>query len=136
MIYNIIKAPLSDTEEIPDSLKNFGYVVGLGYKFDVQNSDMTITPSVYINQFDYRPLHVDLNLIMTFLDDRLRSGVMYTLGADNSLGFLIGTKINNLYFNYSYNVSFNPIQEYNNGGHELGFGIILDGSMSEKNTNL
>ena len=54
-----------------------------------------------------------------FLDESLIGGLTYTAGGENRLGFLIGAKVSNLEFNYSYGLSFNEFQQYNNGSHEF-----------------
>lgn len=103
----------------------FNYLFGLAYEFDVKDYDFKIRPGICVQKYRNVPIYFDVNVLMEFLEGKLRSGVMYRVGADNSLGFLIGTKISNLNFNYSYNVSFNPIQTYNNGGHEISLGLTL-----------
>lgn len=122
---SLVSSLINGKQTSRDSSANFQYLFGLGYEFGIKDYDMKVKPSIFVNRFRYIPLHVDLNLVMEFLDGKLLSGVNYTLGADNGLGFLIGTKVNNIVFNYSYNVSLNPIQVYNNGGHELSLGLRL-----------
>ncbi len=111
-------------ENTTDKSENdFGYIFNLGYKFDIPLYDMKIIPSVYVKNFKGVPGHIDLNLLMKFLDDKLSGGITYSVGGENRLGFLIGTSIRKLDFYYTYNVSGNNFQYYNNGSHELTVGL-------------
>jgi len=103
----------------------FGYIAHVGYLWDVDGYDMKLEPSIFIKQLNYVPLHIDLNLIGRFLDDKLLGGISYTIGADERFGFSIGTRIDALNFTYSYNVSRNQFQSYNNGGHEFSFKVDI-----------
>lgn len=121
LVRSQINTPASSTGD--ESPATFNYLVGVGYPFKIMDYDMVIEPSIYFKQFRNVPLHVDFNALLKFLDGKLVSGVMFSNGADNRLGFLVGTKVNNLFFNYSYNISFHDSQQYNNGGHEIGLGL-------------
>lgn len=130
----VVRAQLSNASSEKISPATFNYFFGAGYPFKLRDYDMEIVPSVYFKKFRNIPLHVDINALMKFMDGKFQSGVTYTAGLDNSLGFLIGTKINNLFFNYSYNFSFHESQQFNNGGHEIGLGFNLNGKSKEKLT--
>ncbi|MFZ1748716.1 MAG: PorP/SprF family type IX secretion system membrane protein [Saprospiraceae bacterium] len=122
---SLVSSRISDIDsQLPD--REFGFILQLGYKLQVQ-TDITMTPSIIMKKLANVPTHVDLNLNFGFLDDKLMGGVTYTLGADERLGFLIGTKIEKLNFYYSYNTSSNFIQDYNNGSHELTLGVNFGG---------
>ena len=121
----LVRSRINSATGTAESPSTFKYLFGVGYEFDVLDYDMKVVPSIYVKKFRSVPLHVDFNILMKFLDDRLMSGITYSNGADNRLGFLIGTHINNLVFNYSYNISFHESQQYNNGGHEIGIAIKL-----------
>ena len=77
------------------------------------------------------PTHLDLNLKLGFLDEKLIGGINYRLGAEKNLGFLIGVEVDRIGFNYSYNVSSLQFQDYNNGAHELTAKISLGKSKAE-----
>jgi len=119
----LVRSRINSSSAAGDSPSSFNYMFGVGYEIDVLDYDMKVVPSVYVKKFRTVPLHVDFNVLMKFLEDRLISGVTYSNGADNRLGFLIGTQINKLVFNYSYNISFHESQQYNNGGHEIGIAL-------------
>ncbi len=97
----------------------FGYMLQLGYRFNAEAYDIVAEPSIMIKSLRYVPLHVDINLLGKFLDEKLTGGVTYTVGADERLGFLIGARVNAFNFFYSYNISRHNFQAYNNGSHEL-----------------
>lgn len=127
----IVRSRINNTGSDEESLGSFNYFFGLGYEFPIANYDMRIVPSVYVKQFRNVPLHVDFNALLKFMDGRLISGITYSNGADNRLGFLIGAQVNKIGFNYSYNISFHDSQQYNNGGHEIGIALKL-GSEPKK----
>lgn len=122
----IVRARISDTNSTDESPAQFNYLIGMGYPFQIGSYDMVVEPSIYIKKFRNVPMHVDVNALMRFLDSKLISGVTYSTGADNRLGFLIGTQLNTLRFNYSYNITFHESQQFNNGGHEIGIGLVID----------
>lgn len=97
----------------------FGYMLQLGYRFDSREYDIVAEPSIVVKNLRYVPIHVDINVLAKFLDEKLTGGVTYTVGADERLGFLIGARVNAFNFFYSYNISRHEFQSYNNGSHEL-----------------
>jgi type IX secretion system PorP/SprF family membrane protein len=123
----------SINEDAPEGDSDFGFILNLGYKFESKENDIVAEPSIFIKQFMNVPLHVDLNLRLKFLDERLTGGVSYTIGAEERLGFLIGTKVNSLNFFYSYNVSRHDFQQYNNGSHDLTVAFNIAAFNSTEN---
>ena len=132
----LVRARISEDDMIDESPAQFNYLLGVGYPFQVGSYDMIIEPSIYIKKFRNVPMHVDINALMRFLDSKLISGVTYSTGADNRLGFLIGTQLNNLRFNYSYNITFHDSQQFNNGGHEIGIGLVIDPRKEMKDAEM
>ena len=61
----------------------FSYAFLLGYRFNVENYDFTIEPSITVKDLRYSPFLIDANVKFSFLDEQLVGGVGYTLG-DNS----------------------------------------------------
>lgn len=125
---SLVSSRLDDTTSSFD--KEFGYIAHVGYKWDVEGYDMKLEPSIFVKQLNYVPLHIDLNLMGKFLDDKLLGGVSYTIGADERFGFAVGTRVNSFNFIYSYNVSRNQFQAYNNGAHE--FSVKIDIGRTDK----
>ncbi len=99
--------------------REIGYIFNVGYKFDQLDSDFSLEPSLWVKKLMNVPFHADINILGRFLDDRLRGGLSYRVGADEKLGFLIGFGVNTLNFTYAYNASRHEFQQYNNGSHEL-----------------
>lgn len=122
---SLVRSQLNNPDDLVESGATVNYILGLGFPFQIKDYDMVIEPSVYVKKFRNVPLHVDFNALMKFMDGKLLSGITYSNGADNRLGFLIGTQINTLVFNYSYNISFHDFQQFNNGGHEIGLALKL-----------
>jgi type IX secretion system PorP/SprF family membrane protein len=108
----------------PAPEREIGFIVQAGYKLSIQE-DIYLTPSAIIKKLNNVPTHMDLNLTLGVLEDKLIGGMTYTLGADKRLGFLIGTKLDKLNLYYSYNTSSQPIQQYNNGAHEITLGVAF-----------
>lgn len=116
------------SEEVPGvdlTEREIGMILYGGYDYHSVGNGIHIIPSIMIKKLNQVPTHVDLNVMLNFLDEKLISGVNYTLGADKRLGFLIGTKIDNVGFNYSYNISNTEFQTYNNGSHEITLSVNL-----------
>ncbi len=108
-----------NTEDGPAGERDLGYIVHLGYVTMLPDSDIKIEPSVFIKSLNNIPTHVDLNVRLSFLEDRFTGGVGYTVGAHQQLGFMMGAAIGELNFFYSYGISTREFQTYNNGSHEL-----------------
>lgn len=121
----LVRARLDDN--IGTSERTINYLVHVGYKYDVPNYDFYIEPSLFIKQLRYTPFHADINVKAGFMEDQLIGGLTYALGYDR-LGFLIGTRVNNLNIYYSYNVSLEESQSYHNGMHEFTLGFTIAGN--------
>lgn len=102
-----------------DVEREIGYLFSLAYRYDQGSSDVVLEPSVIVKKLMNVPFHADINILGRFIDDTLRGGITYRVGADESIGFLVGTTIGSLNFTYAYNASRHEFQTYNNGSHEL-----------------
>lgn len=102
-----------------DNLKTFPYAVHIGYRHTVKNYNFQIEPSITIKDLRYSPFLIDLNLKFSFLDGQLVGGLGYTIGDESKAALLLGTRIDNLRFYYSYDVSIGNLQQFNNGSHEF-----------------
>lgn len=98
----------------------------LGYEFEVPNYGLTLEPSVFVKRLRNVPFQIDFNILAKFLDDHLMTGVSYSTGEGDRLGFLIGTRLDNVRFYYSYDLSFQPFQDYSNGSHEFSMSVSLN----------
>lgn len=131
---SLLSSRISD--EVPgvgESEREIGMILYGGYDYHSVGNGIHIIPSIMIKKLNQVPTHVDLNVMLNFLDEKLTSGVTYTLGADKRLGFLIGTKIDNVGFNYSYNISNAEFQTYNNGAHEITLSVNLSSNKNSVN---
>jgi type IX secretion system PorP/SprF family membrane protein len=105
--------------------RELGFILNLGYKAMSSTSGISLEPSIMLKKLNQVPTHVDLNMRLGFLEDKLSGGVTYRLGADNMLGFMLGVNVERIGFYYGYGVSSQPVQDYNNGAHELTAVISL-----------
>ncbi len=118
---NLVKNRLTDISgdiNLPE-FDEFSYAFLLGYRFEIENYDFTVEPSVTVKDLRYSPFLIDANVKFSFLDEQLVGGVGYTLGDNSRASLLLGTRINNLRVYYSYDVSLGDFQDYNNGSHEI-----------------
>ncbi|MEO6131634.1 MAG: PorP/SprF family type IX secretion system membrane protein [Saprospiraceae bacterium] len=117
---NVVKQRISEIEgDVHLDLKSFPYAVHFGYRHEVKNYNFQIEPSITVKNLRYSPFLVDLNLKFSFLDEQLVGGLGYTIGDDNKASLLLGTRLDNLRFYYSYDVSIGTLQQFNNGSHEF-----------------
>jgi len=120
---NLIKNRLTEIQgdiNLPD-FDLFSYAVLVGYRFNIENYDFTVEPSLSVTDLRYSPFMIDGNVKFSFLQDQLVGGIGYSFGEhdESSASLLLGTRINALQLFYSYNVSLGNFQQYNNGSHEL-----------------
>lgn len=130
---NLFRSRIDNTV-VPDSLGTstlFKYFsLQVGYMFHSEETGIMVKPSImYRNSFRYTS-EVDLNLLATFLNGDLITGVTYTVGGRQRIAAMLGGRINNFSFTYSYDISFREFQEYNGGSHELTIGVDILNSSS------
>lgn len=126
---SIISQRLGDG--ISEADKEIGFIASLGYRMDIPDKDIVFEPSIYAKKLLFVPFHVDINLKADFLNESVTAGITGSVGGENRLGFLLGTQLSNFGFFYSYNLSLNEFQQYNNGSHELGLKLRLQPYTSE-----
>ena len=127
---SLVSSRLSDAVEGGDD-NDLGFILHAGYDYHAVGNGIHIIPSVFVKKLRNVPTHVDVNMRLNFLDEKLTSGVTYRVGADKLLGFLIGTKIDKVGFYYSYNISNEEVQVYNSGTHEITFSLNLSNAKQE-----
>ena len=131
---NLVRSRITDIQgDIDNQDDAFGFILYLGYKHEVTNYNFTIEPSLLVRQVRTVPFHADINVKFSFLEDQLIGGLTYGLGSEGRIGFLLGTRINDLRLYYSYDINLGPLQQYNNGSHEfsIGYRIARSGSADE-----
>jgi type IX secretion system PorP/SprF family membrane protein len=126
---SLVSSRLDDSPTSAD--RELGFIFNLGYKISSKTTGITFEPSIMVKKLNAVPTHVDVNGKFGFLDDKFTGGVSYTLGADKRLGFLLGTNVDALNLYYSYNVTSQDFQSYNNGSHELML-VLNIGNKEEK----
>lgn len=133
---NVVKQRISEIsgDVVLDDLKSFPYAVHVGYRHQVQNYNFTVEPSIIVKDLRYSPFLVDLNLKLSFLEEQLVGGLSYSIGDNSRAALLLGTRLDNLRFFYSYDVSLGDFQEYNNGSHELSIVYKLPPKATDTET--
>ncbi|TVR88908.1 MAG: type IX secretion system membrane protein PorP/SprF [Saprospirales bacterium] len=127
---DMVRARIDDVSfEDDSSVSLFEYFnLLLGYRFEVPNYGMTLEPSVFVKRLRNIPFQIDFNVLAHFLDEQLAAGLSYSTGEGDRLGFLIGTRFDNVRLYYSYDLSFQTFQDYSNGSHEFSLSIRLNGN--------
>lgn len=115
--------------------REFNYIGYLGYRAPIAEYDMTIEPILCVRKIGDIDLQIDANLKLSFLDERLFSGVTYGFGGGNRLGFLLGANVSSVSVFYSYDMTMRDFQQYNSGSHEISLGINL-GSKPGKQADM
>ncbi len=121
-IPSLVRSKLNSDSGSKKEEREFNYILGVGYIYDVPNYDMKIYPSLFVKKLRVYDPFIDFNLLFSFYDETLFSGITYGVYNANKLGFVIGGKINRIQLNYSYDFTFKDFQTYNNGSHEIGIG--------------
>jgi type IX secretion system PorP/SprF family membrane protein len=125
---NLVRTRLTNISgNYEDPNEEFNYIFYAGYRFDVEEHDFKIEPSIAINNIRRVPFSVDINVKLSFLDEQLVGGITYSVSEINRFGLLLGTRINELRIYYSYDVGFGNFQEYNNGSHEITINYLIPG---------
>jgi len=130
---NLVRSRITDISgDIDVDANEFGYILFLGYMHQVKDYNFSVEPSLAVKKIRYVPFQADVNLLFRFLDEQLIGGLTYSFGAGDRLGFLIGTRVNDLRLHYSYDVNFGPFQQYNNGSHEFSISYVLPGKTVQQ----
>lgn len=111
------KDPLVETESANGLLQNF--LAYVGYKWEVEDNNFNIEPSVMVKNLRNSPFMVDFNAKFNFFEDQLVGGLTYSLGGGNRFAVLLGTELTNFALYYSYTTSFQESQAYHSGAHEV-----------------
>lgn len=113
--------------------RELGFIFQAGYRVDEIGNGINLEPSIIFKKLNGVPTHIDLNLKAGFLDDKFTGGLSYTVGGDKRLGFLLGFKIETVKLYYTYNVSTQQFQDYNNGAHEFSLKFSFGKSRLDSN---
>ncbi len=98
----------------------FKYVTfNVGGEIELNDSKVKLIPSILLKKVRNVDFQTDLNLIATFLNEQLITGLTYRAGTGGNLGITLGTKYSSLRFVYTYDVYMGDFQKYNGGSHEI-----------------
>ncbi|MCG8327079.1 MAG: PorP/SprF family type IX secretion system membrane protein [Chitinophagales bacterium] len=126
---NLVRSRLSTTaEEQNESILRY-YIFFASHKIDVQDLNFSFEPSIMVRNTKDVPSQLDINLKAGFLNESLIAGLSYR--SSNTIGILLGTKLNNLQVLYSYDVFFEEFQRYNDGSHEVTVALSFDRSKDQ-----
>jgi len=94
---------------------NRNYNVMGGYRFKL-NNDLSLEPSFQFKTTEQLFYQIDAGCRLYYNRD-FWGGISFRTGS--ALIFTLGTRYNNLYFGYAYDFSFNNLQKYSFGSHEM-----------------
>jgi hypothetical protein len=72
------------------------------------------------------PYQIDLNIQGRFLDEKLIAGLTFRPGTSGAAVCLLGTKLNQFQFFYSYDLSLSNFQRYTTGSHEVSIAYAFN----------
>lgn len=121
------EVPVENEEEPDDQTGLFkNYIFHMGYILNVQSQNFKVIPSLALRNIRDVPYQIDLNVQGWFLEDKLITGLTYRPSTEGSLVFMLGTRLKQFQFTYSYDVAFSDFQQYNSGSHELGMSFSFE----------
>lgn len=112
------EAPLAGEEEQSRNLLEH-YIFQLGYKFNNEDQNFKLIPSITMRKIRDTPYQIDLNVQGRFLDEKLIAGLTFRPGTNGAAICMLGTKVSQFQFFYSYDLSLSNFQRYTGGSHEL-----------------
>ncbi len=120
------EAPVAGEEE--NSGKNLfeHYIFQMGYKFDNVDQNFKIIPSITMRKIRDTPYQIDLNIQGRFLDEKLIAGLTFRPGNSGAAVCMLGTKVSQFQFFYSYDLSLSNFQRYTGGSHELSMAYTFN----------
>ena len=125
---NLVRSRLDNIEGLDSK---FNFMVNLGGKFVIPSNKITLEPSVLVKRARNTPLFTDLNLLVSFLNEQLITGLSYRLGGGGNIGLNVGTKYNAIRFLYSYEIFLDEFQNYNGGSHEISINFAITRNQND-----
>jgi type IX secretion system PorP/SprF family membrane protein len=117
---NLVVAKIGEIETGENQGSPFKYsIIHFGHEFDVEPYNFKLKPSVMVHHLMDKSLQIDFNLLGSFINDKLIAGTSVRAGLGGVASVLLGTNIDVFRLYYSYDVSFQQVQKYNGGTHEL-----------------
>ena len=128
---NLIQQRLGAIGRPTSNTKNLSYYTFmLGYKYKTEL--YTITPSLMVRNVKDAPFTLDVNVLGSFLQNRLLVGTTYRAGSGGLIGFTGGTKISNFQIVYTFEYGFSNLQKYAGGAHEVSIGYTFGKGFFKK----
>ena len=96
---NLIRARVNKEPAVPNETTTglFEYFLAyVGYKWEVEDNNFFVEPSIMVKNLRDSPFMVDLNAKLNFFEDQLIGGLTYTLGGGNRFSLLLGTELTNM----------------------------------------
>lgn len=112
------EAPVAGEEAAGRNLLEH-YIFQMGYKFDLVDQNFKLVPSITMRKIRDTPYQIDLNIQGRFLDEKLIAGLTFRPGNSGAAICMLGTKVSQFQFFYSYDLSLSNFQRYTGGSHEL-----------------
>ena len=120
--FRALRNPLS-SDEVLDYDKSVDHNILLGLRLNL-NSNTKLLPSIYYNYNNKVNNLWEVNTKIMF-NEKPWFGVSYR--STKALVFMAGVYINNLFnVSYSYDYLTSTLNNYNNGSHEIHFGLMLN----------
>lgn len=102
------------------------YIFQMGYKFDLADQNSKVIPSITMRKVRDTPYQIDLNIQGRFLDEKLIAGLTFRPGTSGAAVCMLGTKLNQFQFFYSYDLSLSNFQRYTGGSHEISIAYAFN----------
>ncbi len=129
---NLVVARIGDIESGGTDGSLFRYVMfNFGHEFDIEQYNFKLRPSMLIQHIKNKPFQADFNLVGSFVGDKLIAGASYRAGLGGAVGLLLGTNIDVFKLYYSYDLTFQSVQKYNGGTHEVTIAFDFDGGKKK-----
>ena len=95
-----------------------------GYRHDMARA--SIEPFLQVRRVLDAPFQADLGVRFYMLEDALIGGVLVRPGSGNTAVVSLGTQFKNLQVHYAFEWSFDKINQYHSGTHEVAIGIGIN----------
>ena len=129
---NLVVTKIGEIETGDPQGSLFKFVtLNFGHTFDIEQYNFKLTPSLMVQHIKDTPFRADFNIMGSFIDDKLIAGVSYRAGLGGAVGLLLGTNVDVFRIYYSYDVSFQTVQQYNGGTHEVTIAFDFAGGKKK-----
>ncbi len=117
MIRTRLDSKVAAGRDALDAFQNFAF--NIGYKYKMEDQGITLEPSIMMRKYRGVPNLLDVNFLASFLDEQLFGGLSYRPGEVGRGSLLVGGRWKVGTLMYSYNQSFQELNDYSGGGHEI-----------------